>query len=121
MPGSKEDAVALLGKESSWPALGYWRGGTTTTDRRERRSKRCRTILGRPARHRLMEEKENSVEGCGNSKDRLMEEKFEEFVNDCEGGRRGEQSCRAANQQDARGAPRGLGLSSGSGNDRPCF
>jgi hypothetical protein len=29
-----------------------------------------------------VEEKENSVEGCGDSKDKLMEEKFEEFVND---------------------------------------
>jgi hypothetical protein len=56
MPGSKEDAVALLGEESSSPALGYWSGGTTTTGRRERRSKRCRAILGRPALHRLVEE-----------------------------------------------------------------
>lgn len=68
-----------------------------------------------------MEEKENPVEGGGNSKDRLMEEKFEEFVNHGEGGRRGEQSCRAANQQDACGAERGLGLRRGSWNDRPCF
>jgi hypothetical protein len=97
MRGSKGHAVALLGKESSWRALGYWRRETTTTGRRERVCERRTAILGKPALHVLVEEKENSVEGCGNSKDELMEEKFEEFVNDCQGGRRGEQSCQAAN------------------------
>jgi hypothetical protein len=29
-----------------------------------------------------VEEKENSMEGCRDSKYKLMEEKFEEFVND---------------------------------------
>ena len=96
MRGSKEHAVALLGKESSWRALGYWRGGTTTTGRRERACERRTAILGKPALHVLVEEKENSVEGCGNSKDELMEEKFEEFVNDSENGRRREQGENAA-------------------------
>ena len=96
MRGSREHAVALLGKESSWRALGYWRGGTTTTGRRERASERGTAILGKPAFDVLVKEKENSVEGCRNSKDELMEEKFEEFVNHCQGGRRGEQSCQRA-------------------------
>ncbi len=94
---SLEVAVALPGKGFSWRALGYWRGGTTTTGRRGRASEQRTAILRRPAVHFLVEEKENSVAGSGDSKDKLMEEKFEEFVNDCEGGRRGEQRCQAAN------------------------
>jgi hypothetical protein len=44
-----------------------------------------------------VEEKKDSVQDCGNSKDKSMEENFKEFVNDCEGRRRSEQSSHAAN------------------------
>ena len=97
MRGSQEDTVALLGKEFSWRALGYWRGGTTTTGRREGASERRTAILQKPALQVLVEQKKNSVEDCGNSKDKSTQEQFKEFVNDCEGGRRSEQSSHAAN------------------------
>lgn len=56
MRGSQEDPVALLGKEFSWRALGYWRGGTTTTGRREGASERRTAILQKPALQVLVEQ-----------------------------------------------------------------
>jgi hypothetical protein len=85
MRGSQEDAVALLEKEFSWRALGYWRGGTTTTGRREGASERRTPILQKPALQVLVEHEKS------------MQEQFKEFVNGCEGGRRSEQSSHAAN------------------------
>jgi hypothetical protein len=55
-------------------------------------SERSTAMLRRSALHVLDWEQENSVEGCGDSRDELMEEKFEEFVNDGEGSRCGQQS-----------------------------
>jgi hypothetical protein len=54
-------------------------------------------MLQKPALQVLVEQKKNSVEDCGNSKDKSMQEQFKEFVNDYEGGRRSEQSSHAAN------------------------